>query len=119
MVWTKKSTTALFHPLTEWMATTNVRNIRSSIEMQSNSGACEISAGLQTAIEMDNPDTAIELGSYLTANGKDFGASYADKSTNTDTKLYVRFGVFAKNKLGDTTHSEAAWARLRIDLDPR
>lgn len=108
---------ANFIPLTRWISTADVnKNARAAIEMQGDTGSCQIAPGYQTANDQDSPDTAVKLGglAFVGADGIQYPTGYTDISTAVDAKLLVRFGVLVKQDADGGI--QGCYATIRVDL---
>ena len=101
MVWTDGTTTALFHPLSEPIATAGLLNVRTSIQLSEQSGTCRIRPALRFSNDAVtwNADVAIDNATlpYITANSIVYGPTYIDTTTLATAGAWVQFGVQAAN----------------------
>jgi len=78
------------------------------------SNKISVRAGLQYSDTGDDWDTAEEIGpAYTASDGEVFGSSFEDLTAVGTRKLFVRFGVFAKN----TSDSEIELGNLTLRVD--
>ena len=97
-VWSQGNSTGLFHPLTGPLNSGGVQWARLSLMLGQSSNKISVRAGLQYSDTGDDWDTAEEIGpAYTASDGEVFGSSFEDLTAVGTRKLFVRFGVFAKN----------------------
>lgn len=101
-VWTDGTATPTFHPMSEPIESAGVINVRTTFEMEQNSGNCKVRPALRFSNDGTTWDTEQEYpddASYRTTNGITWGSVYTDITvvTNAAPRAYVQFGVQAAN----------------------
>jgi hypothetical protein len=113
-VWSQKSATALFNPLTDAISLARINKVRVAFEMANKTEKCTIKGAYQVSNDGETWTNTTEVGSWLTSNDTDYAQSFATLTTND--KRLVRFGVNVKNVSG--TETELAYASIRVDFRP-
>lgn len=106
------SPTTAFLPLSEWMDAVTFAKIRATLEMRAKMGNIEVKFAYQTADSIASPDTAAGIGSFVTSDGAGYPSAWADISSVTAGKQWIRFGVLTQNTSGTTTNLARIWATL-------
>jgi len=118
-VWSAKSATAHFFPLTPPMPAAGIRYVRPTmVEVRNPTNSPSLWVGCHTCddpSDEDNWSAATDLtGSYLTSTGRSYAVTAFEDISASLTKRYVRFGFQIKNTTG--TAIEACHAGLILDL---
>jgi hypothetical protein len=121
-VWSDGSTTQIFHPLVGPIPMEQVQSYRGSLEMQSETGDCQIQLAYQVSddgLTWYSGATSASAGSFatfgteVTADGITYGSSFSTFTIDVPRQL-VRFGIACCN--GSSGISEACAASARIDI---
>lgn len=107
--------TPSFHPLTQWVRTSQLTQARFRLEMRGDTGSVKVAVGFQTANNIDLPNNATQLGgqAYLDADGVQYGDDWVDLTTSLDGASWIRFGSLVKQDAdGDL---QGATLILRVD----
>ena len=90
------STTAVFHPGTEWKRTTKGMQVRGNVELRSPAGNFEAQLGFQLANDVASPDNAAgnQFGPAVTTAGSAFPTGWVTPSV--DGRTLIRFGWFTR-----------------------
>jgi hypothetical protein len=121
-VFTSGSTsTRVFHPLLSGVAFEDITELRSTVQVESGSGAILAIAGWQLSDDgltwYDAAGTAgafTTFGGEQTNDGTTYGTTFATQTVADGNKRRkVRFGVGVKNQSG--TNNETALVSLRVD----
>ena len=86
--------------------------IRATLEMRGKTGNIEVKFAYQTADSVASPDTGVGVGSFITADGAGYPSAWADISSITAGKQWIRFGVLTQNTSGTTTNVARIFASL-------
>ena len=103
------STTAIFHPDTEWREANAYTKIRVTQDNRGLIGAMEIGAAYQTANVENSPDTAVLIDSTAAADGVVYPTDWNDLNTAVKGKQLIRFGRLAKLTSGSTLALGGSW----------
>ena len=109
------STTPLFWPLTEWISTTGIQEVRTRVELRSQVAGANIASAYQVADSVNSPGSVGAVSSYLASEGEQFDSSYTDLESALQGKLFVRFGVYVK-KLSGLQPIFAGWSSIDVDV---
>ena len=121
-VFTSGSTsTRVFHPLLSGVAFEDITELRSTVQVESGSGAILAIAGWQLSDDgLTWYDAAGTAGAFTTFGGEQtndgtiYGTTFATQTvTDGNKRRKVRFGVGVKNQSG--TNNETALVSLRVD----
>ena len=115
-VWTDRTVTGMFFPATPAQFAAAIEQVRGTWEMMGETGDIDVAVGYQIANEDDEDawDTATAVGSYVSADGMTYAASFTDLSASL-TKRLVRFGFLANNG----TAGSNQMARVKMELEIR
>lgn len=102
------NTSAIFHPATQWIPASDVKQVRGAMELNLRESDQEVSLAYQTANVENNADSATALGSYQSSNGVAYPTAWEDIGTYTEQKQIIRFGWLVKNTAGSTR----TWSRV-------
>ena len=91
-------------PISGWMTAVQYAKVRATLEMRGKMGNLEVSFGYQTADSVASPDTAVQIGAYLSADGLGNPSAWSDISTITAGKQFIRFVLITRNTSGTTTN---------------
>lgn len=118
LLWSNKSTTAIFHPVTSPMLTVGIKNARPTVlELREPTPNFSISVAYQLT---NDPTDETSWGSttelsaaYVTSAGFTYTSAFTDISANL-TKRYIRFGINVKNTTG--TALELGQGGMVVDI---
>lgn len=90
-----------FIPATAWLSVTSVKRIRATFELIAAQANLSVIFAYQTANVENSPDTAVEVGTALTADGMSYG-TITDISAAISNRQLIRFGWNVQNTAGAT-----------------
>lgn len=105
-VWTDGTTSPVFHPLSDPLASRSVQNARVSIELdQDISGLCKIRPALRYGSDGVTWDgDALIDSTYKTSAGITYGTTFVDLTGLGTAKTWVQFGVQVANESGSAVN---------------
>ena len=116
LVWSQKSTTALFHPFSGPIPTADLDELRATLlDVKARTSLCSVAVGYQLADETDDESswgsTTQLSASAATADGETYEDTFTDVSSSM-TKRYIRFGYMVLNTTTSTTVQAAQVAAV-------
>jgi hypothetical protein len=111
-----QSTTSGFYPCSGWMATTDIRKARPSVEcrMKSN-GDMRVQPAYQTCNVPTSVDNSVAIGSVITTDGVVYGSTFDDVSAGAVAKLLIRFGWNVWLTTGSTPSTALVGGKIEIE----
>ncbi|MCA9297570.1 MAG: hypothetical protein KDA28_00805 [Phycisphaerales bacterium] len=119
-VWTDGTTTAIYHPLSPVLETTEVETVRLALEMSQYTGNITMNAAYDLSDDGCDWDTPVIIQDtnsqpFVDADGIDQSTLFVDIATSgTNAKRYMRFGVLALKTSSDTL--SVCRASLQVDV---
>jgi hypothetical protein len=116
LLWSGGSTsTTVKHALVGPINASEAHKVRPSWELRGSSPAISLRAFYQYSDDLETWDSETEFGPAASSTeGWTYGTTFTDITAGT-RKLYVRFGLAAKNASG--TEIEVGRARLQLDFE--
>ena len=116
-VWSLKLSTGAgnFIPMTGAINTALVKTARISRNFEAASSFCQIQLGYRMSDDGETWSTPTAIGTFSAATGWLYDTASTPSSITTGQKLFVQFGLFARN--GEGTNLEQGMGQLRIEVE--